>query len=199
MREQDNETSWLRARLERVLADRPMEEFLPAPRALVAFEAAAAASVDPALVMRAAAKLRGGGKLLPAEQEALEVGIRLARPALRFDCGRLPVVPTLKLTEKERCSIEAMAPGIASVGWSWDIPLATAFQVAPRVLATNAHVAEKLLHAWEDLACGRFVARFDADAQGPRESFPSRVSLRSTLWRMWRSLRWRKTARWSTG
>jgi len=172
MMEQREAASWLRARLDRALAGRQIEEIVPTPRALVAFEAAAAVSVDPALVMRAAAKLRAEGKLLPAEQEALEVGIRLARPALRMERGRLPMVSALALDEKERSSIEAMLPGIATVGWNWDIPLATAFQVAPCVLATNAHVAEKLLHESQALACGHFVARFDADAERSQRVIP---------------------------
>jgi hypothetical protein len=167
-----DETTWLQGRLERALAGRALEEVLPEPRALVGFEAVAAVGVDAALARRAAAKLQAGGRLLPAEQEVLEVGIRLARPALRIERGRLPHAPALNLKEEARTVVEAWLPGIASVGWSWDIPLATAFQVAPRVLVTNAHVAEKLLRDSEDLARGHFVARFEVDAPPQQLAIP---------------------------
>lgn len=158
-----HETVRLLERLEHALGGRSIEELLPAPRALVGFEAAIASSVDGVLARRAVEKLRAGGRLLPAEWEALEVGIRMARPALRIECGRLPPTPALEMDDAIHAVLEAQLPGIASVGWRWGIPLATAFQVAPRVLATSAHVAEKLLHEGEDLARGHFVACFDAD------------------------------------
>ena len=158
-----DETSWLLERLERALGGRSIEEVLPASRALVGFDAVVASSVDGALVQRAVEKLRAGGRLLPAELKALEVGIRMARPALRIERGRLPLSSSLGLDDAARAVLEASLPGIASVGWSWGIPLATAFQVAPRVLVTCAHVAERLLHDSEDLSRGHFVARFDAD------------------------------------
>jgi hypothetical protein len=158
-----DETSGLLERLERALGGRSIEEVLPASRALVGFEAAVASSVDGVLAQRAVEKLRAGGRLLPAEREALEVGIRMARPALQLERGRLPFFPSLALDDGARVMLEALLPGIAWVGWRWDIPLATAFQVAPRVLVTCAHVAERLLHDSEDLARGHFIARFDAD------------------------------------
>ncbi len=167
-----DEMSWLLERLERALGGRSIEEVLPASRALVGFEAAVASSVDGVLAQRAVEKLRAGDRLLPAELEALEVGIRMARPALLIERGRLPFSPSLALHDTARAVFEALLPGIASVGWSWGIPLATAFQVAPRVLVTCAHVAEKLLHDSEDLARGHFVARFDADDHRAESAIP---------------------------
>jgi hypothetical protein len=167
-----DETSWLLERLERALGGRSFEEVLPGSRALVGFEAAVASSVDGVLAQRAVEKLRAGGRLLPAELEALEVGIRMARPALHIERGRLPLTSSLGLDDEARAMLEALLPGIAVIGWSWDIPLATAFQVAPRVLVTCAHVAERLLHDSEDLARGHFVARFDADDHRKENTIP---------------------------
>jgi hypothetical protein len=167
-----DETSGLLERLERALSGRSIEEVLLASRALVGFDAAAASSVDGALAQRAVEKLRVGDRLLPAEREALEVGIRMARPALQLERGRLPVVPSLALDDAARSTLEALLPGIALIGWRWDIPLATAFQVAPRVLVTCAHVAERLLKDSEDLARGHFVARFDADGHRQEKAIP---------------------------
>jgi hypothetical protein len=82
---------------------------------------------------------------------------------LRIERGRLPRHSSLEMEEAVRAVLLAQLPGIASLGWSWGIPLATAFQVAPRVLVTSAHVADRLEQEREDLARGHFVARFDAD------------------------------------
>jgi hypothetical protein len=161
---------WLWGRLERALGGRSFEEVLPLPRALAGIDAAAEASREVVLARRAAAKLRAGGRLLEAEVNALEMGLRLVRPALRIEHGRLPTAPALALGSAARARIEALLPGIASVGWSWDIPFATAFQVSSRVMVTSAHVAEKLLQCSEDLAGGHFVARFDADERRPMEA-----------------------------
>ncbi|OJT20883.1 hypothetical protein BO221_28710 [Archangium sp. Cb G35] len=167
-----NETSWLLERLERALGGRSLEEVMPASRALVGFAAAIVSSVDGVLAQRAVEKLRAGSRLLPGELEALEVGIRRARPALRIEKGRLPVSSSLSMDEPARAVLEASLPGIASVGWSWDIPWATAFQVAPCVLVTCAHVAERLLQDREALARGHFVARFDADEHRDERAIP---------------------------
>ncbi|PTL82494.1 serine protease [Vitiosangium sp. GDMCC 1.1324] len=167
-----DETSWLLERLERALGGRSLEEVFSAPRALVGFEAAVASSVDGVLAQRAVEKLRAGGRLLPAELEALEEGIRRARPALRIEKGRLPFLASPGLDDAARAVLEASLPGIASVGWRWNIPWATAFQVAPRVLMTCAHVAERLLQDDEALAQGHFVARFDADEHREERVIP---------------------------
>lgn len=167
-----DETSWHLERLERALGGRPLEEVLPASRALVGFDAAVASSGDGALARKAVEKLRAGGRLLPAELEALEMGIRMARPALRVERGRLPSFSSLGLDDAARAVLEASLPGIASIGWSWGIPLATAFQVAPRVLVTCAHVAERLLHDSADLPRGHFIARFEADGHWGERIIP---------------------------
>ena len=172
MRVDTDEMTWLQGRLERALGGRPLEEVLPVPRALVGIEAAAEASRDVVLAQSAAEKLRAGGRLLPSEVEALEMGLRLVRPALRIENGRLPFAPALGLRESAQARLEALLPGIASVGWSWDIPFATAFQVSSRVMMTNAHVAETLLRDSDDLARGHFVARFDADERRPAKAVP---------------------------
>lgn len=158
-----DEQTWLQERLEHALAGRLLEEVLPAPRALVGLEAAAEASMDVVRARRAAEKLRAGGKLLPAEVEALEVGLRLARPAHRVEYGRLPPVSAPGMEGAARVALEAQLPGIAQVGWGWDRPLGTAFQVAPHVLMTAAHVAQKLLAGHGDLARAGAMACFDAD------------------------------------
>ncbi len=159
--------AWLQGRLERALGGRPLEEVLPFPRAVVGLEAAVAASLDWELARRAVDKLRAGCRLLPAEQEVLEVGIRLARPAWRLECGQLPYVPVPGVEGAARAALEALLPGVAWIGWRWNIPFATAFQVAPRVMATSAHVAQRLLQHGDDLRQGHFVACFEADAQRP--------------------------------
>jgi Trypsin-like peptidase domain len=161
---------WLWGRLERALGGRSFEEVLPLPRALAGIDAAAEASEEVVLARRAAEKLRAGGRLLEAEVNALEMGLLLVRPALRIENGRLPDAPALELKGAARARIEALLPGIASVGWKWDIPFATAFQVSSRVMVTCAHVVEKLLQCSEDLARGHFVARFDADGRRPSEA-----------------------------
>ncbi|MBM7115698.1 trypsin-like peptidase domain-containing protein [Archangium primigenium] len=159
-----DEMNGLLERLERALGGRALHALYPGPRALVGFEAAIASSVDGVLARSAVEKLRAGGRLLASELEALEVGIRLARPALWIERGQLPSNSSLGLDGEARAMLETLLPGVARVGWRWDIPLATAFQVAPRVLVTCVHVAERLLEDTEDLAQGHFVARFDADA-----------------------------------
>jgi hypothetical protein len=161
---------WLWGRLERALGGRSFEEVLPIPRALAGIDAAAEASREVVLARRAAEKLRAGGRLLEAEVNALETGLRLVRPASRIESGRLPPSPALALSGAAQARIEALLPGIAAVGWKWDIPFATAFQVSSRVMVTSAHVAEKLLQCSEDLAGGHFVARFDADDCRPMEA-----------------------------
>ncbi|MET0401245.1 MAG: serine protease [Cystobacter sp.] len=166
------EMNGLRERLERALGGRSLPELFPGTRALVGFDAAIASSKDGVLAQRAAEKLRGGGRLLPSELEALEVGIRLARPALVVDSGRLPGSSSLGLEDAARDRLETLLPGVAVIGWKWDIPLATAFQVAPRVLVTCAHVAEKLLEDRGELARGHFVARFNADAHRKEGCLP---------------------------
>ncbi|ATB37971.1 hypothetical protein CYFUS_003397 [Cystobacter fuscus] len=158
-----DEMTSLRHRLERALGGRAIEELWPEPRALVGFEAAVALSVDRALARRAFDKLRAGSRLLPVESAVLEVAIRMARPALRIERGRLPPHSFLEMEEAVRAILLAQLPGIASLGFRWGIPLATAFQVAPRVLVTSAHVADRLEQEREDLTRGNFVAHFDAD------------------------------------
>ena len=167
-----DQMTWLWGRLERALGGRSFGEVLPLPRALVGIDAAAEASGEVVLARRAAEKLRAGGRLLEAEVNALEMGLRLVRPALRIENGRLPTAPAQELGSAAQARIEALLPGIASVGWKWDIPFATAFQVSSRVMVTCAHVAEKLLQCSEDLAGGNFVARFDADERRPMEAIP---------------------------
>lgn len=167
-----NEQTGLQERLEHALAGRLLEEVLPAPRALVGLEAAAEASMDVVRARRAAEKLRAGGKLLPAEVEALEVGLRLARPAHRVEYGRLPPASAPGMEGVARVAIEAQLPGIAQVGWGWDRPLGTAFQVAPYVLMTAAHVAERLLQGHGDLANAGAVACFDADERRQEQVIP---------------------------
>ncbi|HYH95597.1 serine protease [Hyalangium sp.] len=97
------------------------------------------------------------------------MGLRLVRPALRIENSRLPSALMLGLQGAARARIEALLPGIASVGLSRDLPFATAFQVSSRVVVTSAHVAERLLHD-DDLARGHFVARFNADERRPEKA-----------------------------
>jgi hypothetical protein len=167
-----DETAWLRGRLERALGGRSFEELFPLPRALAGIDAAVEASRSGTLAQRAAEKLRAGCRLLPAEVNALEMGLRLVRPALRIERGRIPAAPALGIGSAERARIEALLPGIASVGWKWDVPFATAFQVSSRVVMTSAHVAERLLQGSEALARGHFAARFDTDERRSAEVIP---------------------------
>ncbi len=167
-----DEMTWLQGRWERALRGRLLEEVLPLPRALAGIEAAAEACGDVVFARRAAEKLKQGGRLLPSELEALELGLRRVRPAARIENGRLPPASVLPLRQEARVRLEALLPGIGSVSRGWECPLATAFQVSARVMMTNAHVAQRLLHEGEHLAQGRFVARFDTDEHRPARAVP---------------------------
>ena len=170
------EMAELRERVERILGGRPLDAFGIVPRALVGFEAAAATG-DAQLIRLAVEKLRAGDRLLPTEARALEVGLRMARPAVIIERGRLP--ETLALDEPVRAAITAQLPGIASVGWGSELLLGTAFQVAPRVLVTSAHVAGEL---WNGEKRALPVARFDADGEQSERIVPiERVMSRHPL------------------
>lgn len=167
-----DENAGLRSRLWRTLLGRSLEEVLPGPRALAGVEAAAEACDDVAFARRAAKKLQQGGRLLPLEIEALELGLRRVRPAARVERGRLPLPLSHLLTKQERARIEAFLPGIGAVCRGAEFPLATAFQVAPRLMMTNAHVAHRLLEQRECLVQGDFVIQFDGDAHRPARVIP---------------------------
>ena len=171
-RVEKDEACQLQARLERALRGRPIEAFLPRARALAGFDAVVDASLDQEQARLAVQKLLAGARLLPAEIEVLETGIRLARPALRVETEVLPRAPAVRLDEAARASIEAMLPGVASVGRDWHSAFATAFQVAPRVLVTNEHVTRRLLQDPEGLAQGRFVAHFGACSRPGKSTVP---------------------------
>jgi hypothetical protein len=162
----------LRERLERALGGKPLKEWMPAPRALVGFGAAAEAWGGAEQARLAVEKLQVGAKLLAFEMEMLEWGLRLARPAPRVERGRLPVECLSGAEQELRGRLEALLPGIASIGTRGEPPWATAFQVSARVMVTSAHVAQRLWASQEVLDRGLFLAQFDGDAHRPAEVIP---------------------------
>lgn len=153
-------------RVERALQGAPVSSLWPTARALTGLGAAATASLDVALAERAVEKLRAGREPHPAELEALEMGLRLARPALRLMGSRLPESPALQLTPPQRAVVEALLPGVALIGWIGGGGFATGFLVSPRVLVTNRHVAEYMARFEDALGSEHFLAWF-ADQEQP--------------------------------
>lgn len=157
----------LRERVRRATRGRPFRTLVPRPRALAGLDAGAAASMDVALAEKAVEKLQSGREPLPAELEALELGLRLARPALRITAGRLPESPALALEPGTRATVEALLSSVALIGWDDGTPLASGFLVSPRALATNRHVAEYLVGSGVVGPSLRALAWFGGDALPP--------------------------------
>jgi S1-C subfamily serine protease len=163
------ESTLLLERAERVLRGQDLRRLLATPRALTGFEAGARASLAVALAERAVEKLREGHEPHPAELEALEAGLRLARPALRVMGGKLPESPALRVAADRRASLEEALPEIGLIGWAGGIGFATGFLVSPRVLVTNRHVADYLARFEVSLTSGHFLAWLDdRDRDQPR-------------------------------
>ncbi|WP_224367535.1 trypsin-like serine peptidase [Hyalangium versicolor] len=154
----------IQKRLERALAGRELADIFPRSKGIAGLDAGVSFIIEHA--QSAVRKIRAQEQPLAEELAALELGIRLARPAIRVVNGRLGENPALKLTPQEHAAVEAMLPGIALIELRSQ-GIATGWQVSRRVLATNRHVSQYLLqHA--ALERGEASAGFDADGRPRR-------------------------------
>lgn len=154
----------LQRRWEKALAGRQPGDLFRSDKAIVGMDAAA--QFLEALIKNAVKKVRMNEQLLPAEVEALELGIRMARPSLRVKEGRLPEHPFLELSPRARASVEASLAGVALIEWDGR-GIATGFQVGRRTLVTNKHVVE-CMDSMRLLERGAFTANFGTDGREAR-------------------------------
>lgn len=158
----------LLARADRTFADRPIEKALAKVRAIVGVpsipdsEKAAQTALD---------KLRNGEQPAPGELAALELVIRLMRPAPLSRNGMLDPLPSEpgsnlynprieELWDSFRQKVKDVLYSIGRVDKSTGGPVGTGFLVAPDLLVTNRHVLAELSHGTELLEEGQAVVRF---------------------------------------
>lgn len=159
----------LLTRAEHTFADRPVEQAVATVRAIVgvpqvpASERAAQVALD---------KLRDGEEPTPAELAALELVIRLMRPAPLSSNGMLDPLPsapgsnlynpeTVKLWNTFRQKVKNVLYSVGRIDRSADRrAIGTGFLVAPDLLVTNRHVLAELSYGAEVLQADQAVVRF---------------------------------------
>jgi endonuclease G len=168
----------LLARAERALGGQPVEAAVAKVRAIVGIpqvpssEIAAQSALD---------KLKGGREEpTPAELAALELVVRMMRPAPLSRQGALDPLPSApgsstydpKLTEQWNEFREAVKPYLYSIGrldlaQGTDGAQGSGFLVAPDLLITNRHVLGHLSGGTELLEEGQAVVRFNQEYGTP--------------------------------
>jgi S1-C subfamily serine protease len=167
----------LQARAERTFAGRPIDQALAKVRAIVGIpnvpESEATAKV-------ALEKLQNGEEPTPVELAALELVIRLMRPAPLSRNGMLDPLPTEpgsnlynpnteQLWNSFRESVKPVLYSIGRIDMASGGMQGTGFLVSPELLVTNRHVLAKLSYGTERLQEGQAVVRFRQEL-GSRES-----------------------------
>lgn len=107
----------------------------------------------------------------PEQMEALELCIRLLRPALLVQDDHLPPDPSLHLSAAQRAVIDGLLPGVAALCRAGEeTGLGTGFLIGPTTLLTNRHVMQALTRRREDptppVSPGQVLACFDLEAEG---------------------------------
>lgn len=167
----------LRARAERTFAGRPIDQALAKVRTIVGIpsipdgEETAQVALD---------KLQNGEEPTPVELAALELVIRLMRPAPLSRNGMLDPLPTESgsnlynpdtedLWNSFRESVKYVLYSVGRIDMASGGMQGTGFLVAPTLLVTNRHVLAKLSYGTERLQEGQAVVRFRQEL-GSRES-----------------------------
>jgi S1-C subfamily serine protease len=166
----------LRARAERTFAGRPIDQALAKVRAIVGIpnvpphgEAAAQVALD---------KLQNGEEPTPVELAALELVIRLMRPAPLSRNGMLDPLPTEpgsnlynpnteKLWNAFRESVKYVLYSIGRIDMTPGGRQGTGFLVSPELLVTNRHVLAKLSYGTERLQEGQAAVLFQQELGSP--------------------------------
>lgn len=166
----------LQARAERTFAGRPIDQTLAKVRAIVGIpsipdsEATAQVALD---------KLQNGEEPTPIELAALELVIRLMRPAPLSRNGVLDPLPTAPgsnlynpntedLWNSFRESVKHLLYSIGRIDMASGSMQGTGFLVGPNLLVTNRHVLAKISYGTERLQEGQAVVRFRQEL-GSRE------------------------------
>lgn len=169
----------LLARASRAFAGFDVAAALPAPRRAIVFLKRAPGEAEKAgmgdEVVRRAQKAvdilrHGQPDEVPAPEllEALELCIRLVRPALLVQDDHLPQDRSLHLSAAQRSAIEGWLPGVAALCRSGEeTGLGTGFLIGPTTLLTNRHVVQALARSQAlepALTAGQVEACFDLEA-----------------------------------
>ena len=172
----DDELQSLRRRAERTFGEQPIETAIKPVRAIVGPRMPRGQE----LAESARKKLKDGQPPAPSELAALEVMIRLLRPALLVQNGALDPLPATNVFAVELAGLwEGFRPQAATLAFSVGRidsgsgeHLGTGFLVAPDRIVTNHHVLEALSFGTFELEPGmgeiRFQQQWDpADTEGP--------------------------------
>lgn len=182
----------LLARVKRTFGDRPAGEAVAKARQIIG-----PARIPPGHEEAEAAMdaLREGREPTPRQLAALELVLRLMRPAVYSRQGRLEGLPpfneyepeTLERWERFR---QLASPWLYSIGridrgGSDGEKLGTGFLVAPGLVATNRHVVSALTYGADQLEEGQAVIRFGQEKGTPDTEGPvvilSVAAIHSTL------------------
>jgi hypothetical protein len=160
----------LRRRIERTFGDKPPESALARVRAIVG-PANFPATAEGALAAAAMDKLKDPEADRPTARElaALEMMIRMMRPAPKYEDGRLEdlgepeFADTFRNWDDFRERLEPLKGSIGRIDVSQTSPAGTGFLVGDEVLATNRHVLDVLSRGTRVLQPGQGTVWFQAE------------------------------------
>ncbi|NUP08218.1 MAG: trypsin-like peptidase domain-containing protein [Polyangiaceae bacterium] len=176
-----SEVDRLLRRITTAFGEEPVATAIPRRKQIVFMNPATAvaegAVVDEVAAQRAADAVRRSAELMArneipdvsdlpraADLAALEVCIRFMRPALYVKGDRIAGAQQLKLSDTSRKAIEALLPGIGSIGFPESRKgVATGFLVGRRALATNIHVIRAITTGKQPRPLTDAVVRFDVE------------------------------------
>jgi S1-C subfamily serine protease len=172
----DEERERLKKRVERTFGERQISEVILPVRAIVGPRMPAGEKV----AEEAREKLAKGLEPTPSERAALEVMIRLLRPALVYGANRFDALPLHNvygadlraLWDSFRTGLGALAFSVGRIDTADGVKLGSGFLIAEDRLVTNDHVLDALSYGTFVLERGqgfvRFQQRWDpADTEDP--------------------------------
>jgi S1-C subfamily serine protease len=172
----DEERERLRRRVERTFGTRELSQIMKPVRALVGPRMPAGEET----AEKAREKLANGVEPTPSERAALEVMIRLLRPALLYGANMFDALPLHNeygaelrtLWDSFRAGLGSLAFSVGRIDTADGVKIGTGFLVAEDRLVTNDHVLDALSYGTFVLERGqgfvRFQQRWDpADTEDP--------------------------------
>jgi hypothetical protein len=160
----------LRRRMLRTFGDKPPEDALKRVRAIVG-PANMPATFEGALATQAMEKLKDpdADRPTPAELAALEMMVRMMRPAPKYEDGKLDDLGEQEFHDNFKnwrqfgALLEPLKGAIGRIEIGPDEPAGTGFLVADGVLVTNRHVLDFLSRGTRVLQSGQGRVRFQAE------------------------------------
>jgi len=188
----DDKFGRLLARAERTFGNRPIEQAVAKVRQIIGPTRFPPGQEEAEAAMES---LRNGVEPTPRQLAALELMVRLMRPAVYSRQGRMDPLPpfndyepgTVERWERFR---ELVSPWLYSIGridrgGPNGEKLGTGFVVAPGLVATNHHVVSALSYGADTLEEGQAVIRFGQEKGTPDKEAPVPVlavaAIHSTL------------------